>query len=195
MTGDLDDEGTLFSLSNTNITTDEFVGYIHSKGHIHPTLGSPFGTGLTNHFTPQFKRLAAFQGDYVFNGTRRFFLQHTSKTQNTWSWLGKRGKSTPVLGASDGNEVDIWFPSANSTDFAGVDALINFINTLDPNHSGTKANASQTVFWPKWNTSTSDGSPSHLTFSDPDVVNVTSENFRVDVMQFLLGLLLKEASG
>ncbi|KAJ7706532.1 hypothetical protein B0H16DRAFT_1635132 [Mycena metata] len=120
----------LFSLSNTNITTDEFVGYIHSN--------------------PQFKRLAAFEGEYVFNCTRRFLLEHVSKTQNTW---------------------------------------INFINTLDPNRSGTKANASQTVFWPKWNTSTSDG------LLDPGVINVTSENFRVDAIQFLLGLLLEEASG
>ncbi|KAJ7729914.1 Alpha/Beta hydrolase protein [Mycena metata] len=212
MTGDADDEGTLFSLSNTNITTDEeFVGYIHSNylpqstpaqiaqiAKLYPddpTQGSPFGTGLENQFTPQFKRIAAFQGDYVFTGTRRFFLEHASKTQNTWSWLSKREKSTPVLGASHGSDLDIWFPPANSTDFAGVDALINFINTLDPNHSGTKANASQTVFWPKWNTPTLDGSPSLLTFSDPGVVNVTSENFRVDAIQFLLGLLLEEASG
>lgn len=74
-------------------------------------------------------------------------------------------------------------------------SIVNFINTLDPNHSGTKAKASPTVFWPKWNTSTSDGSPSLLTFSDPGVINVTSENFRVDAIQFLLGLLLEEASG
>ncbi|KAJ7706549.1 hypothetical protein B0H16DRAFT_1635272, partial [Mycena metata] len=103
----------LFSLSNTNITTDEFVGYIHSN--------------------PQFKRLAAFQGDSVFIGTRRFFLEHASKRR--------------------------------------IPGVVNFINTLDPKYSGTKANASQTVFWPKRNTSTSDGSPSLLTFSDPGVVN------------------------
>ncbi|KAJ7034446.1 hypothetical protein C8F04DRAFT_956373, partial [Mycena alexandri] len=163
--------------------------------------------------SPQFKRLAALQGDYLFIGTRRFFLEHASKTQNTWSWLSKRLKSTPIFGASHGSDVGIWFPAANSTDFAPVDALsewgslwpvltltrkhsisVNFINTLDPNHSsGTKTNASQTVFWPKWNTPTSDGSPSLLTLSDPGVINVTSENFRVDAIQVLLGLLLEEA--
>ncbi|KAJ7034448.1 carotenoid ester lipase precursor [Mycena alexandri] len=211
MTGDADDEGTLFSLSNTNITTDEeFVGYVHSNylprstpaqiAQIatlypdDPTQGSPFGSGLANQFTPQFKRLAALQGDYLFIGTRRFFLEHASKTQNTWSWLSKRGKSTPIVGASHGSDVGIWFPAANTTDFAPVDALINFINALDPNHSSsTKTNASQTVFWPKWNTPTTDGSPSLLTLSDPGVINVTSENFRVDAIQVLLGLLLEEA--
>lgn len=37
--------------------------------------------------------------------------------------VNKRGKSTPFLGASHGSDTDIWFPPANSTDFAGVDAL------------------------------------------------------------------------
>jgi hypothetical protein len=37
-------------------------------------------------FSPQFKRIAAFQGDFLFTGARRFLLEHASKTQNTWSW-------------------------------------------------------------------------------------------------------------
>ncbi|KAJ7717779.1 Alpha/Beta hydrolase protein [Mycena metata] len=212
MTGDDDDEGTLFSLSNTNITTDEeFVGYVHSNylpqsspaqiAQIatlypdDPTQGSPFDTGLANQLTPQFKRLAAFQGDYLFTGTRRFLLEHASKTQNTWSWLNKRGKSTPVVGTYHTSDLPLWFPAENSTDFASPDALINFINTVDPNHSAssTKTKASQAVFWPKWNTPTSNGSPSLLTLSEPGLINVTSENFRVDAIKYLLDLLLEEA--
>ncbi|KAJ6543595.1 sterol esterase [Mycena vulgaris] len=211
MTGDSDDEGTLFSFSTTNITTnDEFNSYIHSNylpsatpaqiANISalypddPTQGSPFDTGTENQFTPEFKRLAAFQGDYELVGARRFFLQHVSATQNTWSWLNKRGKATPLIGASHGSDIRaIWFPAANTTDTFGVDALINFINTLDPNRSSAPHNKTPAVFWPTWSTPSSNGSTSLVTFSDPGRVNVTAEDFRVEAMRFLYGLLLDEA--
>ncbi|KAJ7490995.1 Alpha/Beta hydrolase protein [Mycena latifolia] len=119
MTGDSDDEGTVFSFKNDNITTNiEFMGYTSSPSaframmlmylplnpifHIYlpkstrveiaqisnlypedPTKGSPFGTGSANAPTPEFKRLAAFQGDYTFLGPRRFFLEHASSRQDT----------------------------------------------------------------------------------------------------------------
>ncbi|KAJ6543600.1 carotenoid ester lipase precursor [Mycena vulgaris] len=210
MTGDSDDEGTVFSLSNTNITTnDEFISYIHSNylpsatpaqlANISalypddPTQGSPFNTGTANEFAPQFKRLAAFQGDYVFVGARRFFLQHASATQKAWSWLNTRGKSTPVVGAFHGSDVPIWFSAPNSTDTFEVDAFINFINTLDPNRSSAPHQKTPAVFWPTWNTPSANGSTSLLTFSDPGLVNVTTEDFRVDAIRFLNGLILNEA--
>ncbi|KAJ6578114.1 carotenoid ester lipase precursor [Mycena capillaripes] len=209
MTGDADDEGTVFSLSNTNITTgEEFLSYMHSNylpkstpAQIaklavlypdDPTQGSPFNTGLANQFAPQFKRLAAFQGDYEFIGPRRFFLEHAARTQHAWSWLNKRGKATPILGAAHGTEINIWFPPANATDFVPADALINFINTLDPNDSARGRNTSA-VFWPKWNAAMSDGSPSLFTLSDPSVASVTPDNFRMAAIRFLNGLLLTEA--
>ncbi|KAJ7137099.1 sterol esterase [Mycena epipterygia] len=209
MTGDADDEGTIFSLSNTNITTsDEFLGYIHSNyfpkstpaqiteiAKLYPddpTQGSPFDTGLANQFTPQFKRLAAFQGDYFFIGARRLFLQHASQTQNAWSWLNKRGKTTPIVGAAHGVEIGMWFPPANATDFVLADAFINFINTLDPNYSSNGRNIS--VFWPKWNSPLSDGSPSLFTLSDPNITSITPDNFRMAATGFLNDLLLTEAA-
>ncbi len=42
------------------------------------TQGSPFDTGSQNALTSQYKRLAAFHGDFVFNGPRRFFVQQRS---------------------------------------------------------------------------------------------------------------------
>ena len=39
-----------------------------------PAAGSPFGTGDAFAFTPEYKRLAAFQGDFIFQATRRFLL-------------------------------------------------------------------------------------------------------------------------
>ncbi|KAJ7850354.1 hypothetical protein B0H13DRAFT_1905716 [Mycena leptocephala] len=175
-----------------------------------PTQGSPFDTGAANQFTYGAiistvcaRRITLFcqaavqtprgvPGDYLFVGARRFFLEHASRTQNAWSWLNKRGKSTPLIGAAHISDIGIWFPLANSTDFVPVDALVNFVNTLDPNCSSGTRNTSA-VFWPKWNAPSSDGSPSLLTLSDPGVVSVTPENFRIDAIRFLSGLLLKEA--
>lgn len=48
--------------------------------------GSPFDTGSANNLTSQYKRLAAFQGDLVFQAPRRFFLQQRSASQSTWSY-------------------------------------------------------------------------------------------------------------
>jgi acetylcholinesterase len=101
--GDCDDEGTLFSLSTSNITTDgEFYDYLHALflsevpqedlrdlTYLYPsnlTLGSPFNTGSSNALTPQFKRIAAFQGDTIFQAPRRLFLQQLSGKQNIWSY-------------------------------------------------------------------------------------------------------------
>jgi hypothetical protein len=80
---------------------------------------SPPSTHVTFLFRPEFKRIAAFQGDFTFTGARRFFLEHASRTQPAWSWrmyirlnascptalttngaVNKRGKSTPYIGAS-----------------------------------------------------------------------------------------------
>ncbi|KAJ6554383.1 Alpha/Beta hydrolase protein [Mycena capillaripes] len=186
MTGDADDEGTIFSLSNTNIThfPKSTPAQITEIGKLYPDdpkQGSPFDTGLANQFAPQFKRLAAFQGDYYFIGAR----------------LNKRGKATPILGAAHGADIGMWFPPANATDFVLADAFtkwlpqVNFINTLDPNYSSNGRNIS--VFWPKWNTSLSDGSPPLFTLSDPNITSITPDNFRTAAMEFLNDLLLTEA--
>lgn len=50
------------------------------------TQGSPFDTGIFNALSPQFKRIAAFQGDGVFQAPRRFFLQQQSGKQDTWAF-------------------------------------------------------------------------------------------------------------
>lgn len=65
---------------------------------------------------PQYKRIAAIQGDIVFHGPRRLFLKYLADKQNSWAFsmfnlaqLGlsatespavhKRGKNTPFIGA------------------------------------------------------------------------------------------------
>ncbi|KAF7375647.1 Carboxylic ester hydrolase [Mycena sanguinolenta] len=209
ISGDSDDEGTEFSLSNDNITTnEEFLDYIHSNylsnstsvqiaklGTLYPndpTQGSPFDTGTANQLTPQFKRLAAFQGDYLFVGGGASFW-NTHRRRKMHGVVNKHGKSTPILGAAHGSDVPLWFPPSisNATDFVPVDALINFINTLNPNRS-LKAHNTSTIYWPKWN-ELMDGSPSLFTLSDPDALSITPEDFRVDAIQFLFEVLLQQA--
>ena len=50
------------------------------------TQGSPYDTGILNALTSQNKRIASFQGDAVFQGPRRFFLNARSGQQPTWSF-------------------------------------------------------------------------------------------------------------
>ncbi|KAJ7452156.1 Alpha/Beta hydrolase protein [Mycena galericulata] len=210
MTGNSDDEGTIFTLALANITTDaEFLDYVHSNylptaspdqlaqvATLYPddpTQGSPFDTGIADELTPEYKRLAAFQGDLSLIGTRRFFLQHASARQNTWSWLNKHGKTSSPLGAYHVSDTPIWFTTNTTSGTTGIDALVNFINTLDPNGSPEPSTTNPSAFWPKWNIPSSAGSTSLLTFSDPAVVNITAENFRVDAIQYLNDFVLDKA--
>ncbi|KAF9011296.1 Alpha/Beta hydrolase protein [Cyathus striatus] len=115
-TGNCDDEGTVFSLSSLNVTDDdEFRQYIEkvwipegNSSEIDRVLqlypadvvdGSPFNTWIFNALTGQYKRIAAFQGDVVFQASRRSFLQQRSGKQKIWSFLSKHAKETPFLGS------------------------------------------------------------------------------------------------
>ncbi|KAJ6506654.1 Alpha/Beta hydrolase protein [Mycena sanguinolenta] len=215
LSGACDDEGTWFSVSSLNVTTNsEFSDYVQSVylpagtpaevARIaalypqDPAFGSPFGTGDANALTPEFKRIAAFQGDIFFFGPRRLFLEHASKTHNTWGWLNKRGKSTPYVGAHHISDMPMFFPPNISSmpDTIAVDSLINFLNTLDPNLSAApqalRSRSNTTgVFWPRWQTASNKDSTSLLTFSDPAVVNVTADNFRAEQINFLNSLHLE----
>lgn len=117
VSGDCDDEGTLFALTSApSIVTDQqAIDYIHYNYAPNataqevadvallypsdPVQGSPYGTGYLNQLTPQFKRIASFTGDLVFQGPRRHFLNFASKTQNTWSYTYRRGKAAPFIGS------------------------------------------------------------------------------------------------
>lgn len=61
------------------------------------TKGSPFNTGTANAVTPEFKRIAAFGGDLMFQAPRRFFIQHISDDQNVWSYCELHLVSWAVL--------------------------------------------------------------------------------------------------
>ncbi|KAJ7101536.1 carotenoid ester lipase precursor [Mycena belliarum] len=193
ITGDCDDEGTLFSLSTLNITTDDqFLHYIKTYwlpqtttaqgatlNSLYPSnliSGSPFDTGLLNNITPQFKRIAAFQGDGVFQAPRRFFQQSLSGKQNQWGFLSKRGKLIPILGSFHATDIlNIYF-GGEMTDY-----LINFAATLNPN-GNTVPN------WPAYTTA----NPNMMTFLDGLFpTTITQDTYRAAGMKFLTDVTLQ----
>ncbi|KAI9066037.1 carotenoid ester lipase precursor [Trametes sanguinea] len=193
VTGDCDDEGTLFSLSTLNITTDDelrsyitsnYMPQVESKSLdelfiAYPadiTQGSPFNTGILNALSPQYKRMAAMQGDLVFQAPRRFFLQHRSGLQPTWSFLSKRLKGLPALGSAHATDILNIYGGGELADY-----LINFAYNLDPNGKTVPS-------WPQYTTS----SPKLLTFLDGSTPTaITNDDYRVDAMNIITELSLQ----
>lgn len=106
VTGDMRDEGTLFSLlaQLETLTDEDFAKYFKdiwwpkasdaemaSLMELYPsdiTQGSPFDTGVLNAVTPNFKRLAAVVGDFSFQAQRRNLLSHYNTSEQTvWNYV------------------------------------------------------------------------------------------------------------
>lgn len=160
--GSQEDEGTLFSLFQPNLTTtEEVVSYLGDLFfHNMPTEqieelvgtyseqvaeGSPFRTGNFNELYPGFKRLAAMLGDLVFTLTRRVFLEVAGEVNPdvpSWSYLSSHGYQTPVMGTYHGSELGEIFDGKSENEHA---YYINFVNNLDPNE-GEGGHPE----WPQW---------------------------------------------
>ncbi|KAJ3998821.1 Alpha/Beta hydrolase protein [Lentinula boryana] len=190
--GDCDDEGTLFSLSSLNDTTqsdlatyvqtvflpdisDSDLAELLTQYPADITQGSPFNTGILNAITPEYKRIAAFQGDAVFQAPRRFFLQNLSGKQSIWSFINKRLKSLPVLGSAHGTDILNVYGGGDMADY-----LIRFAATLDPN-------GNTGIEWPQYTTS----SPNMLQFNDGLIpLTLSLDNYRESAISFTTQLLL-----
>ncbi|TGJ82189.1 hypothetical protein E0Z10_g6579 [Xylaria hypoxylon] len=166
--GDVEDEGTLFSLFQPNMTTEaNLIDYLSSVffhkatksqvtelvGIYSPALsaGSPFRTGILNSPYPQFKRLAAILGDLVFTLTRRLFLEMTTQANPdvpSWSYLGSYNYGTPILGTFHASDIlQVFYgilPNYASVAFQSY--YLSFLYTMDPNN-GTPAGIAK---WPQW---------------------------------------------
>lgn len=205
--GACDDEGTLFSLSSLNVSNNlEFLEYIttyYIEGvdemirkeleiayPNNPVEGSPFGTGNNNAITHQFKRIAAFQGDLIFQGPRRHLLEYASERKPAWSSLNKRGKTTPVFGAVHASDISIWL-GRNTTNFAATDYLIHFVYYLNPNDISDSQSDANALYWPQWN----EGKYSQkiLTFMDHSTLQILEDDFRYDSIALLNNLQLSQA--
>ncbi|KAI0060995.1 carotenoid ester lipase precursor [Artomyces pyxidatus] len=195
VSGDCDDEGTLFSLSNSNLTTDQEVAAYLSEFYVRnmpnasavdqllqlypsdPTQGSPFDTGVQDAITPQYKRLAAIQGDLVFQAPRRFFLQQRSSKQTTYSFLSKRGKTNPAVGSYHGTDLQYIYGGGDLGDY-----LIRFVSTLNPN-------GNTGIPWPRYTTS----SPQLLTLLDGSTpLVITNDTYRAAGFNYLTQLSLED---
>lgn len=187
MYGDMRDEGTLFSLTNQlNITTTELVkdyfktywwpditeAQLDRLMELYPedpTQGAPYGTGLLYAVPPQYKRLAAINGDYSFESQRRQLLaQHTAPKWNyqveasvplsavgstpLGSLLGSLGATNiPVLGSFHAFDIFFnWFgtipPELSNNSRHMMRVLVSFIHNLDPNQHGED----DIPKWPQW---------------------------------------------
>ncbi|KAI0870549.1 sterol esterase [Hypoxylon argillaceum] len=166
--GDQEDEGTIFALFQSNLTTEaNLIDYLSTVffqkttrdviaqlvATYSPDLsaGSPFRTGILNSVYPQFKRLAAILGDLVFTLTRRLFLETTSAANPnvpSWSYLSSYDYGTPILGTFHASDILQVFYGIlpNYASNAVQSYYISFLYTMDPNN-GTSSDYPN---WPQW---------------------------------------------
>jgi carboxylesterase type B len=164
--GDQEDEGTLFSLTQSNITTtkdivnylstiffhDATIAQVQQLVNIYPddpSAGSPFNTGLLYNIYPQYKRLAALLGDLTFTITRRVFLSIAAQVNPSvpsWSYLASYDKGTPILGTFHGSDILPAYGTTSGVPTTTIQSYyISFINTMDPNEGTTGE-----IEWPQW---------------------------------------------
>ncbi|KAF5349447.1 hypothetical protein D9758_014626 [Tetrapyrgos nigripes] len=93
-----------------------------------PARGSPFDTGDLNAISPQFKRIASFQGDAVFQAPRRWLFENLDGKQPIWAFLSKREKAVPILGAFHSSDILNAYGGGGMADY-----IIRFTANLDPN--------------------------------------------------------------
>ncbi|KAK1572875.1 Alpha/Beta hydrolase protein [Colletotrichum navitas] len=165
--GNMEDEGTISSIFQANITTENMlVSYLNdvifpgatrkdiaalvsTYPYNNGTVGSPFGTGTMNQAYPQFKRLAAIIGDVFFILMRRAFLDMLPASMPAWSFQAAFERGTPILGTFHTSDLPRIFYGSDDASRAMQDRYIAFVTSLDPN-SGISGSAGYRTSWPKW---------------------------------------------
>jgi carboxylesterase type B len=164
--GNQEDEGTLFGIFTTNITTtSEITTYLSSmffnsasRQQVQDIVstyqtttedGSPYRTGLLNNITPQFKRISAILGDLSFILTRRLFLEvatQVSPDVPTWAYIATYDYGTPILGTFHASDLlQVFYgiiPNNARKTIRGY--YFSFVHNLDPNVGNDFAD------WPQW---------------------------------------------
>ena len=195
--GDQQDEGTIFALFQSNITTTsqlvEYFSSIYFKDATtsqiqqlvtlypeNPIDGSPFGTGILNVLYPQYKRLAAILGDLTFTLTRRGFLSEANTVNPSipsWSYLSSYDYGTPYLGTFHGSDIlqvfDGIVPNYASASVRSY--YYSFVYNLNPNTGSGYSN------WPQWNTN--GGTLLQVNASNSGLI---ADNFRQDAYEYVL---------
>lgn len=166
--GDQEDEGTIFSLHQRNVSTaDDMVEYLSKNLLPHaPTRmikefvdfyepaavkGSPFRTSIFNDVYPGYKRVAAILGDAVFTGLRRAVQNKILKAKPKmpfWAYHSTFDHGFPVLGTFHGTDIfQLFTHNANPNHFVRScrTYYFNFLYNLDPNKG-----VSGFARWPQW---------------------------------------------
>ncbi|KAI9437416.1 Alpha/Beta hydrolase protein [Lactarius psammicola] len=203
ITGNCDDEGSLFSFSSSNVTTnaelktylktymlssakDSDVDLLLKYYPDDQRAGSPFDTGYRNAFSPQFKRIAALQGDFVFHGPRRLFLQNRGGKQKSWGFIHKRGKDLPFVGAAHSTDLVNSFGMLDEAAPSELrDNIIWFTNNLDPNG---ETGLGPKVIWPQWDPQ----KPKALVFRDDGIFPriIVDDNYRAAPLELIRNMSL-----
>ncbi|KAF2816932.1 putative extracellular lipase [Mytilinidion resinicola] len=164
--GDQEDEGTIFALFQSNISTtaqletylstiffaDASPAQIAALVATYPddaAAGSPFRTGALWNWYPQFKRLAAILGDLTFTLSRRTFLTSAAAVNPgvpSWSYLASYDYGTAVLGTFHASDLlQVFYGILPNYASASIHSYyFSFVHHLDPNEGSGVAE------WPQW---------------------------------------------
>lgn len=114
------------------------------------SAGSPYRTGIFNNIYPQFKRISAITGDYMFTLKCRLFLDLASTAKSavpSWSYIGSYFYGLPVIGTFHSSDILPAFGTLRGNACSSIQGYyISFVNNLDPN-TGTSI---LLPTWPKW---------------------------------------------
>ncbi|KAJ5768775.1 secreted lipase [Penicillium odoratum] len=194
--GDQEDEGTIFALFQSNITTEtEIVDYLQdlffadaSRTQLEDlvatyqtitTDGSPFRTGVLNNWYGQYKRLAAILGDLTFTLTRRLFLTVANQVKPdvpSWSYLSSYDYGTLLLGTFHASDLLQVFYGIlpNYASKSTHSYYLSFVYDLDPNSKATGYTE-----WPQWSASQT------LMNIFSDYGAILADDFRSDSFDFI----------
>ncbi|KAG8875527.1 hypothetical protein FRB97_005046 [Tulasnella sp. 331] len=196
VTGDVDDEGTIFAVQYLGVATDDQVkAYLKSRFLPSATpeelrkvmtlygpnqkLGSPYGTGDAHEYSHQFKRIASIEGDMVFHAPRRYLLSQTWDRQRAWNYpqLGKQVTSDLLYHTSD---LAYTFGDGSLQEY-----LIRFVVNMDPN--GRPPNPSL-ISWPQY---TEPATATLLMQDTGPLLSITNDTFRAPQIHYLRDLEIK----
>ncbi|KAA1472211.1 carotenoid ester lipase precursor [Dentipellis sp. KUC8613] len=191
ITGNCDDEGSLFSIASINLSTtadtkqflksymlpnasDYEIDLMLKYYPDDPVLGCPFDTDVRNMLSYQFKRIAAIQGDVVFHGPRKFLLKYSADKQPSWSFLSKRGKDMAYLGSAHATDLlNSYGPTGELKDY-----IIGFASNLDPN-KGSGGH----LKWPQYDIK----DPKAVIFQDSALspIKIERDDYRQRALEFV----------
>lgn len=196
--GDQEDEGTILSLAQTNITngrllieylasyfplaTEDQIAAFVATYPDDPADGSPYHTGDLYNIYPEYKRLAAILGDMTFTLSRRIYLSLVSSTIPAWSYLATYLEGTAVLGTFHASDLlEAYLDSPYTLPGNSIQCYyIGFIKSLNPNEFVGNQCVSGVIEWPQYSKS----APNLLNFQSLANV-IIPDTFRANSYEYL----------